>query len=493
MSVRPYITLLFVVSVLTILLIIAVIFPDDGISLAGNSKLRFATPQEIFHVSHEEYADISNILETNELLNDSVLAELAESNETAGFDTIRANADSLRKSISLLKFPKGDKKSLHNAFRALDNASSASKPVRIMHYGDSQIEGDRITSFLRNRLQKKFGGSGVGLAPVEQVYDFRYSISQENSDNWYRYTLYGNRDTTLTHDRYGALASFCRFTPYTSDSSVTDIPETEAWVSFSPSNYSFSNTKSFRQCRVFYGHNEQPFMTELFLNGELYDADIFPKSYGLKTIRWIFDEPVSDIRLVFKGTSSPEIYGIALDDNGGVAVDNVAMRGNSGLVFCKMDRELLKAHYRELNVKIFILQFGGNVVPYMRNNYDYYERLFYAQIKRLKEIVPDAAIIVIGVADMSIKDKDRYVSYPNIEHIRDAMKNAAFRGGAAYWDMYEAMGGKNSMPSWVFANPPLASKDFVHFNTRGAKIIAHMFYNSLMYEYNLYKKQNTGN
>jgi hypothetical protein len=50
------------------------------------------------------------------------------------------------------------------------------------------------------------------------------------------------------------------------------------------------------------------------------------------------------------------------------------------------------------------------------------------------------------------------------------------------------MGGKNSMPSWVFANPPLASSDFVHFNTRGARIIANMFYNSLMYEYNLYKK-----
>jgi hypothetical protein len=87
-----------------------------------------------------------------------------------------------------------------------------------------------------------------------------------------------------------------------------------------------------------------------------------------------------------------------------------------------------------------------------------------------------------------MKDKDRYVSYPNIEKIRDAMKNAAFDANCAYWDMYEAMGGKNSMPSWVFATPSLASKDFVHFNTRGARIIANMFYNSLMYEYNLYKK-----
>ena len=43
------------------------------------------------------------------------------------------------------------------------------------------------------------------------------------------------------------------------------------------------------------------------------------------------------------------------------------------------------------------------------------------------------------------------------------------------------------MPSWVFAEPSLASKDFVHFNPRGAKLIANMFYNALLFEYNQYK------
>ncbi|MBN1599543.1 MAG: hypothetical protein JW894_14710 [Bacteroidales bacterium] len=491
MSVKPYITLLFVVSVLTILLLISMIFPDNGIRISENFKLRFTTPREIFRVEETKYADISNILESNELLTDSVLAELVEEKTEIKFDTVRANADSLRKSISFIKFPNGNKESLYKTFRAFDMASASANPVRIMHYGDSQIEGDRITSFLRNRLQKKFGGTGVGLVPVQQVYDFKYSITQENSDNWYRYTLYGNRDTTITHDRFGALASFCRFTPYYNDTTKELHPEKEAWVSFSPSNYSFTNTKSFQQCRVFYSHNEQPFMAEIFVDGSLYDADFFPESNGLKTIRWRFDQPVSNAELVFKGNESPEIYGIALDGISGVAVDNIAMRGNAGLVFCKMDKDLLHAHYKELNVKLFILQFGGNVVPYMKGNFDYYERLFFSQLRRIHDLVPDAAIIVIGVADMSTKEKGRYISYPNIENIRNALQSATFRAGAAYWDMYEAMGGKNSMPSWVFANPPIASKDFVHFNTKGAKIIAHMFYNSLMYEYNLYKRNNT--
>jgi hypothetical protein len=73
--------------------------------------------------------------------------------------------------------------------------------------------------------------------------------------------------------------------------------------------------------------------------------------------------------------------------------------------------------------------------------------------------------------------------------VRDALKNATFKANGIYWDMYEAMGGRNSMPGWVFAKPPLASRDFVHFNIEGSKIIAQMFYSSILYDYNLYEKK----
>jgi hypothetical protein len=74
-----------------------------------------------------------------------------------------------------------------------------------------------------------------------------------------------------------------------------------------------------------------------------------------------------------------------------------------------------------------------------------------------------------------------------VEKVRDALRNAAFESGPAFWDMYTAMGGQNSMPSWVFADPPLASGDFVHFNHRGAKTIAQMFYNSFAFEYHRFE------
>jgi hypothetical protein len=78
------------------------------------------------------------------------------------------------------------------------------------------------------------------------------------------------------------------------------------------------------------------------------------------------------------------------------------------------------------------------------------------------------------------------VTYPGIEPVRDALRSAALESGFAFWDLYEAMGGYNSMPSFVHTDPPLASTDYVHFTDLGVNLVAEMFYNALMLEYREY-------
>ncbi len=488
---NPIKILLFFLSIFLLLLAITLYFPEKGIKISKNLTLKFFTSEDIFSKKRVRYADISDIINKNELLTDSMISELAEKpvkNQSYKFDTIKANADSLIKSIHKIEYPDGDPAALLSIFKSLKGLTNSKKLIRIMHYGDSQIEGDRMTSLIRNKLQNKFGGSGIGLVPASQLYDYRFSMIQESSASWYRYTVYGERDTTISHTRYGALGSFCRFSPYETDNPANDTSNYQAWISLKNSKYSYSNTRQFTQCRIFYGYNTAPFIYEIYQNDVLTDADIIEPTHKLSVLKWIFEEPQSSITLKFRGSYSPEIYGIALDNIYGVAVDNVAMRGCSGTVFTKINRDLLQEMYRLLNVKLIILQFGGNVVPYIAENTKYYEKWFYSQLRRIKQVCPGVSIIVIGVADMSVKEKDKYVTYPNLDKVRKALKDATLKGGAAYWDMYRAMGGKNSMPSWVFANPPLASKDFVHFNPRGARIIAQMFYNSFIYDYNKFEK-----
>jgi hypothetical protein len=485
--VQPPKILVFVFSVLAVLFLITLFFPEDGIRIGEHTTLQFLTIDEITGSDSTYYADISAILSSSQAISDSAYLAMLEAvpAKTPLSDTLRANADSLKLLIHPIEYPDGDNTLLHPFFRRMRKLKQTGDRLRIMHYGDSQIEGDRMTSFIRYKLQDQFGGSGIGIQPAVQLYGYQMSLRHTASDNWMRYTAFGKVDSTLEHNLYGALGSFARFTPYP-HSRDADKEIRDAWITLAQSRRTYKLTRMFSNCRIYYGNATEPVYFEIYTDGELYDADFLEVSEGLTMKSWNFQETPEELRFNFKSGCSPDFYGIALDNDWGLSVDNVPMRGSAGLVFSKMDAELLKQMYDELNVRLLILQFGGNVVPYISGNSTYYENWFYRELTHIKSLVPDMAIIVIGVADMSQKDKDMFVSYPNLEHVRDAMRNAAFNADCAFWDMYSAMGGHNSMPSWVYARPSLATSDFVHFNERGARVLAEMFYNAFMHEYRTY-------
>jgi lysophospholipase L1-like esterase len=484
MLMKPSGILVFLLLVFILLFAGAIYFPEDGIKISKNLHLRFFTTKKLLSQKEIKYADIDKILRQHKYLNDSILTTIAE-NEISATKTLQANADSLINAITPIEYPNNDPTIFYPFFRSLKNLPASGQLIRIMHYGDSQIEDDRITALLRNKLQTQFGGSGAGLVPASQLYPYGFSMKQDNSGNWLRHIGFGKIDTAIKHRRYGVLASYSMFMPNGKTDGNDSI---EAWVKFSKSPYSYHNTRKYRQCRIFYSQNKEPFLNEIYFDNKLADAEIFPATNYFKVIRWTFDNSGNEMMLKFKGHSSPEIYGIALDNEQGVAVDNIPLRGCSGLFFTLLDEQLMTEMYKELNVKLFILQFGGNFVPAGLENYQGYETWFSNQLNRIKKLCPWAAILVIGVADMSIKENNKYITNPNVEKVRNALKNAAFNSGAAFWDMYQAMGGKNSMPSWVSANPPLASSDYVHFNPQGAKTIAQMFYNSFILEYRRFEK-----
>jgi len=497
---KPSRTLLFLLLVFAILLILSLVFPADGIKLWGDKKLTYPDIQSIFTREKVQYADISAIIENSQIDEDTIVIQDTTVNDSLGSsetqvdsatvlqDTIKADAGNLSSSLERLQYPGDNPAVLYPFFNELERLKDTTELIRILHYGDSQIEGDRITSYIRNRLQKKFGGSGPGFLPAAQLYNGQLSVYQENSDNWHRYTAFGRIDTTIKHHRYGVMASFARFSPYLPDGVQPDTITKTAWITFRRSALGYITSRTYDRCRIFYGYNKRPFITEIEKDGEIDDAEMIPPKNDLAVLEWDFNSSPVELTIKFTGTDSPDFYGVALDNHKGVAVDNIALRGSSGLVFTRMNRNQLKELYAKLNVKLLILQFGGNVVPYLTSNFDYYGGKFYKQLKRLKSIDPEVPIIVIGVADMSQKVNDHYESYPNIEEIRDVMKDASFKAGCAYWDLYEAMGGHNSMPSWVFAEPSLASPDFVHFNHRGARIVSKMFCNALFTDYYAFRK-----
>ncbi len=482
---NPIKTLLFLIAVFVLLAGTIVITPSEGIKV-GEFNFHMPTFSEMFLPEKVEYADVSEIIEQQ--FDIDSLAELAieDGNATGEIDT--ASYHSLVESIHKIEITEEGRENLAQFFHKLKSGQL----TRIMHYGDSQLEGDRITAPFRNKLQSKYGGTGLGLRPAVQPYDFVFSAIQTNSDNWMRYPIYGNVDTLVQHSRYGVMGAFSRFAPLTFDSIPFQKNEFyEAELSISKSNISYNRTRQYKRMRLYYGNAKSPVTLQLFVNEGLVFSEILKPNIDYDVVSCILPDSTDNVTFKFSGYDSPDIYGIELVDTTGVIVDNIALRGSSGTIFTQADFKHSTKMYRDLNPDLFILQFGGNVMPYIKDQkaIDNYGRWFASQIKRLKQSCPDAAVIVIGPSDMSTKDKDKYVTYDYLPAVVEALKQAALSTGSGYWDMYQAMGGYNSMPGWVNATPALAQPDYVHFSPRGSTLISNMFYNAFMLEYNNYLKQ----
>lgn len=387
-----------------------------------------------------------------------------------------------------MKYGNETRDALDLFFSALTSTNSQSNPIRILHYGDSQIEEDRITSYVRQRLQSKFGGAGVGILAPKGITQSR-TVSQYSSENWTRYTAFGN-GPYATDGRYGSTSIMCKFIHHYSDSIDSVLVQksfSNGFTSFSPRPKAHSTVKNFNSVRIFMGHNKAPVDVKIDYDG-ITATQTIDSNQHLQIVTFNLEKSPSKLTITFSGKSSPEVYGISLETPHGLHMDNISMRGGSGTIFRKLNAELTRQMYSALNPKLIILQYGGNVMPYIKSKEkaENYGKEFLANMKRIKSLCPNASFLVIGPSDMSTNINGKMQTYTNLPHVRDALKQAVFDIGGAYFDMYEVMGGKNSMPSWVNASPPLAAKDYIHFSPRGAEKIAEIFYESLMLDYEQY-------
>lgn len=498
---RPIGVFLFLLSILAILAGFSLIMPAKSISITGTLSLKWGSFDDILiHKKEVSGANIASIIssaqqplpqivQTRNLNNGSELKSDSASvtaQKTPQTTTTVPKADSTN-TYAKLEYNVDVQSPLAPFYERLLTVYKNKKPLRIIHYGDSQIEGDRISGVLRQYFQSQFGGSGPGFVCAYEEQGFACPVVCKYKGNWTRYARYGRRDTSVHHSRFGYMVSYSRFSARENGGKLDINNVFSASVNIKSKERNLYPLRwNFRTVDIYYGSNRQPFFVEIYHRDSLvYLAGGRVRS-GVQKISWRSRYPISECTINFTGSDSPDIYGIALDDTAGIAYDNIPMRGSSGLEFTQLSSDHMLQFANQIDAGLIILQFGVNVVPNIRDSYTYYQIAFTKQIQKLQSIYPHTPILVIGVSDMAMKEGDEMISCPNIELIRDAQKTAALNCGCAFWDLYSAMGGRNSMYSWVNAQPPLARKDFTHFNYEGARLVGNMLYRALIEDYNQY-------
>lgn len=488
----PRKTLLFLLSVLGILTLIAVFVPKDGFTLFGNT-FKYPTLEKFMAyrpVMESEKTNVQTVNLDKELK--KAQADSVKKHKNAPLDGKNIVADVSAEEVNeeglvRISFPAGMEHSLDDFFAKLSSASATKKNIRIIHYGDSQIEGDRMTAYMRNRIQSKFGGYGPGLVPFFNVYNTN-SFMQERSAQWKRYIAFPNFAKNVPHTRYGAMCSFARFTPVSTDSSYLTREETEAWVEIGKSKSAYGTAQEFSRVKIYYGNCKTKVSVNVYNNEELIHTDTLKDDGALHIFELTFDKTPEKLKYVFKGKDSPDFYCFALDGAYGVGMDNVAMRGSSGTFVTKSDMNMLKTFYDNLNAELFIMQFGGNSVPGLKDSAQAkaIANFIGAQLSALKRLRPNCDVLVIGPSDMSQKIDGEWRTYPLLPAFIGYLKQATHKAGAGYWDMYTAMGGENSMVTWV--KKDWAGPDYTHFSPYGARLVGESFYKAFIFEYNNYLK-----
>ena len=331
------------------------------------------------------------------------------------------------------------------------------RTVRVVHYGDSQIEEDRMTQTLRRHLQALYGGGGVGMLPLHQTIPTRTikqtltinDIRQTSQQGPRRHLVYGPRAQRREDGMYGPMGQVAIIGDTAlqrQDSAVLHVesmgkkPYTETYF-----NRLRLWAKGDFRCYL----NEQP----------IPDSD--------RTSIVLADSTTScDLALVGFG----EVYAVSLETEKGVIVDNIPMRGCIGTIFTDIDSTQLAAFYRETNTRLIIMQFGGNAIPFNEQPSTIAGTVqsLRKQVRYLRQCAPEASIIFVGPGDMLTLIDGEATTYPLLPYMDRLLRKMAAEEHIAYFSLYEMMGGKESMLRWQ--KNGWAGSDGVHFTRRGAEI-----------------------
>jgi alginate O-acetyltransferase complex protein AlgI len=358
--------------------------------------------------------------------------------------------------------------------RFMDTLQYSEGQTRIIYYGDSQIEGDRMTSYLRMSLRKISGGRGPGMfLPVMPIM-YTKTTAIRSSPNWKRYNYLSYRNKEISHRKFGPFMTLCRYLP----EGQTTSTAVKAWVRVKPALNADSSASVYDNIRIFYRNTEGYVNVVVKAGGREVLNDSLRKADRISELSCSLGG-ASEAEVEFTGMVSPDIYGISIESQNGLIIDNIPQRGSAGLEFTMVDRSNLAESFRLLEPDLVILQYGLNVVKSLRKDYTYYEKGLAMQLDHLEQLLPGVPVILMGLTDMASREGDTIRSYTNIPSIIAAQEKATAGNEAIFWNAWNVMGGNASIVRWSEMKPPLAQKDLVHLTYEGADTLSRKMIDSL--------------
>ena len=353
---------------------------------------------------------------------------------------------------------------LRRFFAALNNIDNLGRPVRIAFVGDSFIEGDILVADFRAKMQKHFGGRGVGFIPIKStVAQYRPTIKQ-SADGWDAYSIIKNKKRKY-------VISGLQFVPASDNASIRFQT-----VDMYPGLEEVSSLK------FIYSKNDNN-NTNILLRSDT-DTAYYELPPTENVTQYEIKGHFTKGTMQLKNAQGLNAIGIALEDNYGVVVDNFSLRGNSGVIMSEIDGESCRELQQIRPYDLIVLQYGLNVASDSIREYGWYRNRMISVVEHIQSCFPGADILIMGVSDRSHRRGGTYSTMPAVLSLLRAQRQTAKEAEVAFWSIFAAMGGQNSMVKYVNSN--WASKDYTHLSFRGGREVANVLYDAIITEKGMY-------
>lgn len=402
----------------------------------------------------------------NPQLDESTRGPIAE-RDSEDFDVPRIDAK--QPPVSLLD----PQRSLAPFYRALARTAEGGDAAitRIAYYGDSLVASDYVTATLRRRLQQEFGDAGHGFVLMADPWPSYFH------NDVFRFATRGFKVRRVVGpyapDGYYGLGGVSFTAPPGVRARFGTVDEGDFGRKIS-------------HFELYY--LKQPYGGALTINVDGEEHTTLETAADKKSAA-VFELDVDDGSHLFEVVTKAGMtrtFGAVLErKRPGVVLDALGIQGARIRFLDKQDDAHWAQQLRTRNPDLIVFQFGANEsADGFAYSMEDYHRTMKEVLAQAQRAVPEAGCLVLAAMDRARKEGKQLITVPIIPHIVQEQEATAREVGCAFFNTYEAMGGRGSMAQWVRRG--LGQSDLTHPSGYGAEVLGNWIYQALMEGYNAF-------
>ncbi|HVJ91837.1 MAG TPA: GDSL-type esterase/lipase family protein [Labilithrix sp.] len=335
---------------------------------------------------------------------------------------------------------------------------TATRPLRIAFYGDSNLTSDFLTGHLRRALQARYGDAGHGWVSLSRPWASYRHEDVSHAGFWPMFKLYAPT-THLVRDRQYGFANLA---------AESKRIGAAAWVGTTKSAKSKVGQKV--------SHFELHYLKQpsggsfqvLIDKKEVRTIETRAAAFEAGIETFDVEDGAHELRCVIRGDGPVRLFGTSLDRStgdparAGVQIDSL---GAGALQFQRMTwvaNDTRREQLARRDYDAIVLWLGMNVM-FVPPNRQWAKEV----IAELRTALPKAPILLLSPGDTASSGAKK--SAPRIVAVVQQLREVARETGVAFWDFREAMGGDGSIIN--FTKRGLTGQDRIHFGPEGSQLM----------------------